>query len=377
LKIAYICYVSAFTGDGVNDKIATQVGLWEQAGHDVRLLCLWRAPDNGPERPMLPGAIFTFRTPSERVRATIALARTARRLSPDIVYLRYDRFVPPLAPLLWPLPVAVEINTDDRVEFAFYGRAGWLYNELNREATLRAAAGLVSVTHELARSSAFSRYRKPTIVVANGGDSANISAVPPANNARPEAVMLIGALPLASWVGADKIVALARALPELTVHLVGAGSAQALDARAGSASRLPTNIVIHGALTRDEYRNLLARADFGIGPLALHRKGMSEAAPLKTREYLLHGLPVLMAHHDTDFLGEEPWFLLRLPNSEDNVATSLPAIRAWAASIRGRRVPRDAVVARLSSEGKEGARLAFLAQLARGARRTSAASPAR
>jgi hypothetical protein len=104
---------------------------------------------------------------------------------------------------------------------------------------------------------------------------------------------------------------------------------------------------------------------------------MSEASPLKTREYLLHGLPVLTAYHDTDFLGEEPWFLLRLPNSEDNVGTSLPAIRAWAASIRGRRVPRDAVVARLSSEGKERARLAFLDRLARGAGHTSATLPAK
>ena len=79
----------------------------------------------------------------------------------------------------------------------------------------------------------------------------------------------------------------------------------------------------------------------------------------------------MTAYDDTDFLGEKPWFLLRLPNREDNIATGLPAIRSWAASVRGRRVPRDAVVSRLSSEGKESARLAFLSRLARGARRTS------
>ena len=333
--IAYICYVSAFVGDGVNDKIATQVTWWTRAGHDVRLLCLSRPPGTGAARPKLPGELFTFRTSAERVRATIALARAARRLAPDIVYLRYDRFVPPLPPFLWPLPVAVEINTDDRLEFALYGRAGWLYNELNRVATLRAAAGLVCVTQQLARSSAFSRYRKPTIVIANGGDPANISAVPPADNPRPEAVMLIGATPLGPWVGADKVVELARALPELTVHVVGVDGADALGPIPGGASRLPPNICLHRMLPRPEYRRLLARADFGIGPLALHRKGRSEDSPLKTREYLLHGLPVLTGYHDTDFLGEEPWFMLRLRNSEDNVATSLPAIRAWAASVRG------------------------------------------
>ncbi len=189
--------------------------------------------------------------------------------------------------------------------------------------------------------------------------------------------MLIGATPLGPWVGSDKVVALARALPELTVHVVGVDGADALGAIPGSTSRLPANIRLHRLLPRAEYRRLLARADFGIGPLALHRKGGSEDSPLKTREYLLHGLPVLTAYHDTDFLGEEPWFLLRLPNREDNVASSLPAIRAWAASVRGRRVPRRAVVERLSSEGKERARLAFLSGLARGAGATFARPPAR
>jgi hypothetical protein len=361
----------------VNDKIRTQVAAWKRAGHDVRLLSLSRAPATSAARPMLPGTMFTFRTAGERVRATLALVRAARRLAPDIVYLRYDRYVPPLPPALWPLPVAIEINTDDRREFALYGRAGWLYTELTRAATLRAAAGLVCVTHELARLSTVSRYGKPTIVISNGGaDPRDISAVPPADSPRAEAVMLLGSGRLATWAGADKVVTLARALPDLTVHVVGHDSARALGPSPGSPSGLPPNIRVHEALPRSEYRRLLARAEFGIGTLALHRNGMSEASPLKTREYLLHGLPVLMAYHDTDFLGEEPWFLLRLPNREDNVATSIPTIRAWAASIRGRRVPRDAVVARLSSEGKESARLAFLDRLARGAGRTSATLPA-
>jgi hypothetical protein len=370
LRIAYICYVNGFARDGVNEKIRTQVAAWKRAGHDVWLLSLSRAPATGAARPMLPGTMFTFRTAGERVRATLALLRAARAIAPELVYLRYDRFVPPLPPALWPLPVAVEINTDDRREYRLYGGPAWLYNELNRDATLRAAAGLVCVTHELARLRTVSRYGKPTIVIANGADPGKISAVPPADNSRAEAVMLLGSGAQAIWAGADKVVTLARALPDLIVHMAGHDSARALSS--DSSSRLPPNIRLHEALSRSDYRRLLARADFGIGSLALHRNGMSEASPLKTREYLLHGLPVLTAYHDTDFLGEEPWFLLRLPNREDNVATSIPAIRAWAASIRGRRVPREAVVARLSSEGKESARLAFLDRLARGAWRTTA-----
>ena len=301
MRIAYACRVAAYQTDGVNDKISTQVAHWKRAGHDVHLLCLSPRADPAGGEPAVPGSVFAFGSVVERARATLALAAATRRLAPDVVYLRYDLFIPPLPPLLWPLPVVVEINTDNRREARLEGRVGWAYNELSRKATLRATAGFVCVTHELARSVDLTRYAKPTAVIGNGADPAVTPALPPASGVRPGAVMLLG-YP-AAWAGVDKAITLAEAMPELDLHLVGAGV---------PGSLLPANVRVYGRLPRESYREVLASADFGIGPLALHRKGMSEASPLKVREYLLHGLPVLTAHEDTDFLGEEPWFLRRL-----------------------------------------------------------------
>lgn len=354
MRIAYVCFVNAFALDGVNEKIASQVACWREAGHEVELLCLSHAPPDPGTPEVVPAPIFTFVTSAQRARATVSLARRVRRWSPDVIYLRYDKFLPPLPALLAPLPVVVEINTDDRRETALRRRRGWLYNELSRRPTLRGAVGLVCVTHELAGRDAFARYGKPTLVLGNGADHRAITAVPAAGGPRSSAVLLIGAL--APWFGLDKVLTLARALPDLDVHLVGPIADPIRD-------RLPVNVHVHGVLPRDRRAPVLARADFGIGPLALHRKGMSEASPLKVREYLLHGLPVLTAHDDTDFLGQEPWFLLRLPNCEDNVRPCLPEIRAWASSVHGRRVPREEVVMRLSTDAKEARRLAFLAEL--------------
>jgi hypothetical protein len=131
----------------------------------------------------------------------------------------------------------------------------------------------------------------------------------------------------------------------------------------------PSNLHVHGRLDRDHYRPIMAAADFGIGPLALHRKGMSEATPLKVRDYLIHGLPVLIAHLDTDFPGEAPWYLLQIPNTEQTIRGSLPAIEAWIESIAGRRVPRADVLERIGSEAKERARVAFFEDVARRPRR--------
>lgn len=354
MRIAYACYVSAFKDDGVNKKIRAQIDYWRRAGHETELFCLSPEPGTGVAEPALDGHVFTFSGLRWRIAATVALARAVRRFAPDVVYARFDIFVPPVWAAMGSVPMAFEINTDDRGEPLSERVFGRLYHELTRGLTLRAAAGIVCVTHELARSRRFACYGKPIIVIANGAESGEIEPLPPARSTRPTGAMLIGYK--GPWTGVDKALALARALPEMDLHFVGA------DVVAETQS-LPPNVILHGSLSRGAYRDVLAGADFGIGPLALHRIGMAEASPLKVREYLLHGLPVLTAHHDTDFLNENPWFLLRLPNSDDNVEHDLPAIRAWIGAVQGRRVPRAEVIGRLALEGKELARLEFLRRL--------------
>jgi hypothetical protein len=356
MKIVYVCSIAAYAIDGVNNKITTQVAAWGDLGHDVTLLCLSPSPGDATIRPLagVPGLVFPFDALPGRLRATFALAREARRLKPDIVYMRYDLFLPPLAPCLWPLPVVLEINTDDRRETRLDGRLNGLYNDLTRGLTFRCAAGLVSVTNELARAPGLARYDKPTVVIANGADPDAVEPLPASapNGRRLSAVILVGYI--APWIGAHKLKTLARALPGLDVHVVG----DVGDTFAGMS--LPPNLILHGRLPRDEYRDILSRSDFGIGPLALHRLGLTESSSLKVREYLLHGLPVLLANDDTDFLGETPWYLMQIPNAEDNIATSSAAIESWARTLEGRRVPREAVVDRIGVRGKERARLSFM-----------------
>jgi hypothetical protein len=94
---------------------------------------------------------------------------------------------------------------------------------------------------------------------------------------------------------------------------------------------------------------------------------MTEASTLKVREYLMAGLPVILAHRDTDFPDGAP-FMLELPNRPDAVGSHRDAIAAFVAAWKGRRVPR-AEVAHLDLEAKEARRLRFLEQVMRGRRR--------
>jgi hypothetical protein len=105
----------------------------------------------------------------------------------------------------------------------------------------------------------------------------------------------------------------------------------------------------------------LARADVGIGTLALHRKQLHEASPLKVREYLAVGLPVLYAYEDpdADVLGKG---VLRIANSETNVDDEIDRVDAFVQAARGQRIPREAV-AHIDYTAKEGQRLELFERL--------------
>jgi glycosyltransferase involved in cell wall biosynthesis len=190
-------------------------------------------------------------------------------------------------------------------------------------------------------------------VIGNGVDLSLMRELPPAANDRPH-VTFVGSVHQ-RWHGVDKIVSLARDLPDVRFHLVGAA--------AGDVDAAPENIVFHGALSREEYECVLGQCDAGFGTLALHRTGMHEASPLKVREYLGYGLPVVLAHEDTDFPDCGAWYLLRLPNEESNLRDHVPEIRSFLERVRGRRVPRAEVEEQVGAHVKERSRLDFFRQL--------------
>ena len=120
----------------------------------------------------------------------------------------------------------------------------------------------------------------------------------------------------------------------------------------------PPNLHLHGLLRRREYLPLLAEADVAIGSLALHRKSMEEASPLKVAEYLAYGLPTIIGYSDGRFPDGAP-FLLRLPNVEDSIGPCIGAIEEFVGHWRGRRVER-ASIGGIDARLVEGRRLEFI-----------------
>jgi glycosyltransferase involved in cell wall biosynthesis len=351
VRIAYVCYWSVFVLDGVAKKISMQTARWERAGHDVEIFALTPSARGRSQR--WDARPYPFGSVASRTVAAVRLLRDLHGFRPDLVYLRYDLLPPPLHVVTRLHPTVVELNSDDQREYAQRRRSArlaWLYGAWNWRTLFRNASGVVSVTSELLDLVA--RYERPSTVIANGIELEGLSPLPPDPPERP--TLVFSGTPGQSWHGVDKLIELARARPDVDVSLIG------LEAEAG----LPSNVTAYGFLERAAYEPVLARADVALASAGLHRNGLSEASPLKLREYLAYGLPVIVPYEDTDLAGVEDWWLLRLPNEESNLVDAAETIVEFARRARGRRVPREAVEGLIGARAKEAARLAFFSRLA-------------
>ncbi len=356
MRIAYVSYLSTLSDSGVTAKIGSQLEVWRRLGHEATLYCATRVAPAGNTLQRVEseagGQIEVFRSPRERIGRMARLERSVLAAAPDLVYLRYDLFTPPPVRLLRRLATVVECNTDDLAEFRLRSRVARAYNRANRRLLYGCSAGIAFVAHELAESPRFARFGKPRIVLGNGIDLGSAVTFPPAGNDQPRFAFLGEPSP---WQGIDKVLALATALPEARFDLVGPKRVESE----------PANVTVHGLLGATAYREILAGCDVGLGTLALYRKQMREASPLKVREYLAHGLPTMIGYEDTDFVGLEPWFLLRLPNADWNVEEQAERIRSFARGAAGRRVAH-AEIAHLDAAAKEARRVAFFESILSG-----------
>lgn len=358
MKILYLAEWDAFSSSGVLRKIEAQFHEWLSVGADATLLLLSPAPGAGAE-PSVGGVrvkVFTHLTGKYGLtklykwRAIREIRSFVKDFNPDVIYYRQASWSPGILSVLKSAKcVVVEVNSDDVSEAMHYGFVKGLYFLLTRRLLISSVSGFVCVGDELAES--YKGYGKPVCAVANGFDVGSVLPRPLPMNSRPQLV-IVGS-PGQRWHGFDKLVRAAALYPDFDFHIVG----ERLDG-------LPPNVISHGYVRQAELEALYAKMDFGIATLALHRKGMNEASPLKTREYLAYSMPVIGAYRDTDVSGCD--FFLELPNVENCLELSVGRIREFVEKWKGRPLNMDVVVERIGSKAKEERRLQFIRSVANG-----------
>jgi glycosyltransferase involved in cell wall biosynthesis len=342
---------------GVGKKLDRQIKTWQAGGHEARLFM--HTSQYTPLSALVPAEVIpydsagTARTELNRSAAAKQLVQAVRAYRPDVVYLRLAMYVYPVHRLADLAPLVGETNTNDLNQHEGLGRVFAVYNRLSRGFLLRRLDGLVAVSRELAEAPAFAAFHKPTRVIANGIDLENFAPLPAPANTRPR-LAFIGN-PGYPWHGVDKLAALARLVPDVELDIIGYESLPGFET-------LPENLHLHGYLSAGEYKKILGSADAAISSLGLHRIGLEEASPLKSRECLALGLPLVLAYADTDLHDVQADFLLRIPNKEDNIQTHAQHIRDFAYCMRGQRVDRNVIVS-IDQAVKERQRVDFFEEI--------------
>lgn len=357
MRIAYLAHGVKGRHDGVRTKILAQAAMWAELDPrvEVGLFVRCEAGVEGDWRgqPHVVKVRSSRAGMAGRLLQRELLSFEVGRWRPDVIYLRYSTVSPSVVVLARAIPTVVELNTLDLSELRMRSQLRYRWARATRNLLLRAARGLVVVAGEIAEDATVRHLDVRKVVVPNSIDLARHEPLPPTDNDAPRLVF-IGA-PHTPWHGVDKIMRLARAFPTWTFDVIGPGPEEVVGH--------PLNVRVHGLLDAADYLPILAASDVAIGALALRRLDLSEASPLKVAEYLAHGIPAITSYTDTRFPDGAP-FLLQLPNTEDNVDTSLDRIEAFVRDWTGRRVDRQQIAC-IDARVIERRRLDFLLQSVR------------
>jgi hypothetical protein len=195
------------------------------------------------------------------------------------------------------------------------------------------ADAYVSVSHEIERQNKEWMGDKPHTVVWNSIDFSKYDSVTRTNSANKlPKVVFVGAADY-EWNGLDKLLDLARQTVGLIEYVV---------IGVLPSTEVPENVEVHPFLDKEELPRILSSCDVGMATLALHRKSLEEASPLKVREYVALGMPTIVSYDETPFYEEAlPAWILRIPNSETSIVESLRAIITFAVAWKGKAFDRD------------------------------------
>lgn len=357
MKIAYIIDWNINADSGVLKKVAAKISIWESMGHEVHF-CIVSSntqnqflPDNShhvtvfetPEMKWLPGA--GFKKYFGRTKAFHDLSVYLRKLSVDVIYFRQTRWYFPMDALFSSIPTIMEVNSDDLSEKKLTGsKINLLISAWGNKRLIRKIKGIVAVTHELANL-----YQKESlkIVTISNGVIVKENVAEYQKQNRPQLIFV--GTPGQAWHGVEKVYEMAEKLPGFDFNIVGPSKPKDINYE---------NIIFHGYLNATKLGELYKLIDVGIGTLSLYLNNMSEACPLKVREYLSYGIPVIVGYKDVDVDGRD--FVLHIGNYEGNVTDNIENIRSFVELFYGNRIDKNIINPLIDLNEKEKKRLTFI-----------------
>ena len=172
----------------------------------------------------------------------------------------------------------------------------------------------------------YKHYR--AVTVANGAEKlTHLNLTAPPLDDELVVTMLIGSE--AIWHGYERLFAGLMLNPTLSkrvvIKIIG------IDQPTSFKWPSPHNHRVEwlGKRTKQEISELLNHCHIAVGTLALYKKSMKEASPLKVRECLMLGLPMIIGYFDTDVSADNRFqpYLFNVQNNDSPI--DWVAVEAW------------------------------------------------
>jgi hypothetical protein len=322
MRLGYYVPASMRRHDGIRRRTAATVLQWRRLGHEVVEIGSTDAPS-----PAVGGwqLVRWERDCDAQAHAEVAALAASGQL--DHLHMRL--FVPGRgwARLAQHLPTSLEIHALlTRPESArdLYRVAA---SGVSARRLAGRAAAAIFVTDEMAHRFGVDSLRR--IAIGNGVE---LTAVVPAPaNQRPRIGMSVGSR--GKWHGLDRLSGLAAELPDADWVVVVPAD---LGHWAGSELGRETMVRIVATSSRAEYDTAISRLDGAMGTLALDRRGLSEAAPLKVRDYAASGIPLLLPYRDTNLAAADDPAVAQV-DPRDREGT-VRVVREWLDHLPGSRL---------------------------------------
>ena len=185
---------------------------------------------------------------------------------------------------------------------------------------LRSALGGICVSYEIERYEhrRYASYR--TTVVATGAQAPSMPVLQAVPFDRVLRVCMIIGSP-AIWHGYDRMFEGLKQLSDenctIWIDIIGMDKPKDQQELEYGGHRVQWL----GVMNQEEIARHLQQCHLAIGTLALFRKKMKEASPLKVRECLMQGMPMILGYYDTDISADERFgpYIFQVRNSDEPI----------------------------------------------------------
>jgi len=332
-NLVYILDWKFSPASGVGKKVIDQINAWNANGLQVKLVvATHEAHLNSWTSLELPIKVYGYSNLVTRRKARNKALKYALNWNETTgFYVRFGIFSLPLIFILLTRKVILELNFKGYDEYKRRSFFLYLYLRLSRKFIFMNCAGACAVTYEI-----FDEFETLTggkIKSSVFPNSINLNKIEtlPLVLSKDVNLVFIGS-PGQIWHGIDRVMQLAEVFKEYRFHVIGPSMPEDLHSFA--------NIRFTGELYGADLDKYLANMDIGISSLAMERNNLREGSPLKTREYLARGLPVIAGYKDTAIDAESSYYLdisnSIWPLSEESISKVENFVDNW----KGKRVSK-------------------------------------